>query len=164
VRRACTERNPNGHLVLPSAGAGEQKVGDVSARDQQHQKPGATEDHEDGPGGAGQLLTQRDDGDAPALSVGGVLRRMGLPDGDKPRLGGFRRNARSQARDHRRPGRARIHPIGRQGIVQQEGDQKQGVVAQQRRRRQHTNHLRRGLIQNNPATDDSGITSKPALP
>jgi hypothetical protein len=64
---ARAEGGPQADLALPASGAGELKVGDVRARDEEDEGHGAEEGEEGGPGGADRHVAQRIDPGAQAI-------------------------------------------------------------------------------------------------
>jgi hypothetical protein len=89
---ARAERGAHGQLALARAGAHQQQVGDVGARDEQHEADRAEQDDEVGLGAAREGVGERlGEGRAPAVRVGvecaralghGAHLGVGLPDRD----------------------------------------------------------------------------------
>ena len=65
-RASGAERGAHGELALPRRRPRQQQVGDVGARDQQHEGHGAGQDEERRTHVTGQLIAQRDDARRPA--------------------------------------------------------------------------------------------------
>ena len=118
------ERDAQGHLLPPSDGAGHEQVGNVHARDQQHDRHRAEQQQKGRPGLANHRGAQR----ARAV-VGALVRRRVLPlhlarERRELHVRLLRRHARLEARDSEHPAAL---PFGRRGRRQPHRDDDVGL-------------------------------------
>ncbi len=81
TRATGTERGADGDFSRARSGASEQKIGDVGARDKEHEADGAEQNEQRRFHFADEKVAQRDHADGPAVVVFGILFREAIGDG-----------------------------------------------------------------------------------
>ena len=166
---AAADRRPHRDLASTLGRPDQQQVRDVGARDQQHEPDGAKEGEQGGPRVVHDVTVQSVHSD---LQVLRLVERVDLaePRGNRVHLllRLFQRDAVTQPRDHRQPGRvprevgdvARQHApgidVGRHRRVRRQVDPE--------RRRQDAHHDRTPAIHLDRAADHVPIAAEPPLP
>ena len=161
ARAAGPEGRAHRDLLAPRDRAGENEVGDVGARDQEHEAHGPEQDEQRRPDVADEVLVEGQDGGAPALVVRRVLR--GQPGRDGVHLGPRRiqRDAVLQAGEHAEVVNRPQRPVLRR---QNERDPDAGLRRIGQLLRKHAHDLVALAVQDHGASDDGGTGAEAALP
>ena len=169
-----TERNPDGELAAAGHRARELEVGDVRARDEQHQQDGAGQHEERTPHVANHLIEQwhRSEGEA---AVGRVDFREIAPEPRRQHvelgLGGFEGHAGAEpgqqvvvlGSPHRGSGRRQRQRQEYLGVLDH-AQRRQHLAWERESRRQHPDDLVRLAVQNEGRANRGRVAAEPPLP